>query len=395
MNDEGPPGGRHSRRRAHLIAYGVTFVVALLAIPILTIVGVQALLDSRDGEVIDPVLDPELPGYQALVSPSPTLAVVHTDPSGALVGASMLALAGEGDAAAGGSVLLVPPATLATVPDIGALTLEYVQNLNGTESTHSLMEWVLGIGIDDVVEMGHGTWADLVEPLGGLQLVNPDDLHGGDGSVVFPSGELELAPDDVGPYLSILEPGENPLNRVLRQELVWDAWLAALAEHPDDVAFSGEQDQGLARFVPAIAAGASRIETLPVTVDAAVPPPGEPILFHPDDEAIAALVPEIVPFPAGARPGERPLVRVLDGSARAELIPTAVRQVAVAGGQVVMIGNTDEFGVATTEIRFAAAELEPFATSVADTLGVGIVERVEHIDDNAELVIVLGEDYQG
>ena len=395
MSDDAGPSPEVSRHRGHLIAYGIAFVLAFLAIPVLTIVGVQALLDSRDGEVINPVLDPELPGYQALVSPSPTLAVVHTDPGGTLVGAVMLALSGEDDAATGGSVLLVPPATLATVPDIGALTLEYVQNLNGTDSTHSLMEWVLGIGIDDVVEMSHGTWGDLVEPIGGLSLINPDDLHDDDGAVLFPSGELELAPDEVGPYLAILEPGENPLNRVLRQELVWDAWLESLAERPGDARFPGEQDQGLARFVPAIAAGTIRLETLPVTVDGAAPSPDEPVLFHPDDDAIASLVPEIVPFPAGARPGERPLVRVLDGSGRSEVIPVAVRQVAVAGGQVVMIGNTDEFGVATTEVRFADREFEPLARSVAETLGVGIVERVDHIDDNAELVIVLGEDYQG
>ena len=382
-------------RRMHLIVYGAVFTLAVLAVPLLSIVGVQALLNSRDGAVIDPVLDPAEPGYQALVSPSPTLAVIHTDPSGALVGAVLLALSGDDPASVGGSVLLLPPSTRVAVPDIGDLTLEYVQNLNGSESTHSLMEWVLGIGIDDVVEVTDDTWAEIVEPLGGLSLTNPDTITAADGSVTFPAGELTLAPEEVGPYLSALEESENPLNRILRQELAWKSLLSALSEGVDGVSFAGEQDRGLARFVPTIAAGARRIETLPVIPGPDPSEVGGAVLFEPDEDRIAELVPEIVPFPSGARPGDRPLVRVLDGSARAELLPTAVRHIAIAGGQVVMIGNADEFGVAETTIRYADPEVEPFVRSVVEELGVGNVELVDHIDDNAELVIVLGSDYSG
>ncbi|MFP3906741.1 MAG: LCP family protein [Acidimicrobiales bacterium] len=379
----------------HLVVYGVSFALAVIAIPVLSIVGVQALLDSRDGEIIDPVLDPTRPGYQALVSPSPTLAVLHLDPDGSLVGVAMLALAGEDDDDAGGSALLMAPSTVASVPDLGDLTLEYIQSINGTESTWSLMEWVLGIGIDEVTEIGHDTWAEAVEPLGGLTITNPDALSAEDGELTFEAGEVTLAPEEVGPYLSVLAPGENPLNRVLRQELVWNAWLQALADEPDAARFAGEQDRGLARFAPTIAAGPHRVETLPVTTEGVVPEPGEPALLLPDDDAIAELVPELVPFPAGARPGDRPLVRVLDGSARPELLPVVVRDVAIAGGQVVLIGNTDEFGVAETTIRYDDPELEGFARSVVETLGVGNVVEVDHIDDNAELVIVLGDDYTG
>ena len=95
-------------------------------------------------------------------------------------------------------MLLIPPATLATVPEFGAFTLEYVQNLNGIDTTRSLSEWILGIGVDDVVSVDHETWSELVEPLGGLTLSNPDPLSGADG-VVFPAGEITLAPDQVGP----------------------------------------------------------------------------------------------------------------------------------------------------------------------------------------------------
>ena len=392
MTTASVPGSAVSRRSHHLVVYGILFALAVAAVPVLAVVGVRTLLDSRDGEVLNPVLDPALPGYQALVSPSPTLAVLHLDPDGALVGVAVLALAGEDTE--GGSVLLIPPRTLASVPQFGDFTLEYIQDLNGTDNTRSLVEFVLGLGLDEVVEVTDSDWAELVEPLGGLVVVNPDTLTSPDGSAAFPAGELVLEPALVGPFLSILEPTENPLNRMLRQELVWRALLDALAEEPGAMRFAGEQDRGLARFLPAIAAGTSRLETLPIEPPAEVTAPGEVGSFSPDAEAIAGLIPQLVPFPAGARPGDRPLVRVLDGSGRQWVIPPAVRQVAVAGGQVVMIGNTDEFGVADTQVLVADAAFDSFARSVADALGVGSVQRVDYIDENAEVIVVLGTDYR-
>ena len=383
----GPPP---ADRRNHLLVYGLLLTIAMIAVPVLTYTGLRALLDSRDGEVIDPQLDPSQPGYQALVSPSPTLAVVHVGPEGELVGVAMLALAGQDDR--GGSVLLVPPATVASVPEFGDLTLEYVQHANGTDTTVSLTEWILRTGIDEIVEVDHDDWAEMTRPFGGLTLTNPDELRSPDGEVVFPAGRRTLLPEEIGPYLAFLESDETALNQILRQELVWDALLRAVAAEPDTASFAGEQDRGLARFVPGLAAGTRRIAALPVTVDQ-VPTLEGPAAFYPDEQAIAALIPRLVPFPAGGRPGDRPLVRVLDGSQRPEVLTPAVRLVARAGGQVVMIGNADEFGVEATRLLVADDALIGLAESVAAELGVGSVQRIDYIDENAELIVVLGADF--
>lgn len=375
----------------HVVIYGLLLALATIAVPVLSLVGVNALLDSRDGEVIDPVLDPTEPGYQALVSPSPTLLVVHTDPEGALVGVAVLALAGED--APGGSVLLVPPSTLASVPDFGDLTLEYVQPLNGTDTTRSLTEWILGIGLDDVVELDRDSWTELLGPIGGVTITNPDELRNPDGSVRFAPGELTLRPDDVAPYLEHLGEGENPLNRVLRHELVWSALLEAVADHPGTLTFPGEADRGLARFIPALARGTNRIDTLPVTLAPDGPSTGASVVLLPDDHEIATLIPRLVPFPAGARPGDRPLTRLLDGSGRPDVVNSAVRQVAIGGGQVVMIGNSDTFDVEETQLLYSDEAVASVAESVAVELGVGSVQRVDYIDESAELIIILGSDY--
>src|SRR5690606_12450657 len=191
---------------------------AALAVPVLAVVGARTLLDSRDGAVIDPVVDPALPGYQALIAPSPTLGVVHLDDDGLLVGVAVLALAGGGEGASGGSVLLVPPRTLVDVPEFGEFTIEYIQALNGSESALSFVEYVLALGVDELVELRHDDWANLVAPPGGLTVSNPDSISGPAGEVRFAAGELELAPDELGEFLAVVEPGESPLNSLLRQE---------------------------------------------------------------------------------------------------------------------------------------------------------------------------------
>lgn len=376
--------------KGHLVTWSVLFLLASASVPVLGYLGVRTLLDSRDGEVINPIEDPSQPGYQALVSPSPTLVVAHTAPSGTLVGVAVLALAG--DDGSGGSVLLVPPPTVIDIPDIGELSLEYVHVFNGLDSTVGLTERVLRLGLDEVVELRTDDWARLIEPLGTLAVTNPDEMRSEDGSIAFPAGPIELAPDDVAPYLEFLDADESPLDRILRQELLWEAWLTALADDPTAVDVAGEQDRGLARFLPELAGGPYRIAALPGQLDEPADP-DQAAQFHPDDEATAALVPQLVPFPAGAQPGDRPLVRVLDGSGRAEVLAPAVRRVAAGGGQVTMIGNADQFGEETTRVVISDESVVEAAEAVVDALGVGSVQVNDQIDDSDGIIVILGADF--
>src|SRR5690606_12750283 len=81
------------RRRMTGAAYAVAVGVLALSIPVLGYLGARTILDSSDGEVVDPILDPTEPGYRALIQPSPTMLLVHEDPNGDVVGAAVLALA--------------------------------------------------------------------------------------------------------------------------------------------------------------------------------------------------------------------------------------------------------------------------------------------------------------
>ncbi|QGG95686.1 LCP family protein [Actinomarinicola tropica] len=392
------PRRSEQRRRAQRVhqramtAYVAALVLLGLAVPVLGWIGVQVILDSSDGQVVDPQLDPNEPGFQALVAPSPTLLVLHVDDAGGLVGTTLLGLPSEdGD---GGGVLLVPPATVGDVPDIGELPIDAAYAYSGLDAARATAEWALGISIDDVVVLDPAEWSDVISSTGPLALTNPDVLRDAEGDVAFPAGELVLEPSQVPAYAAALQPGESRLNRLFRQELVWRAWLDAMAEDPTAVQFPGEQERGLARFLPTIASGTVHLEALPVE-PVPVSDPSTPETFVAAPEVLDRVIPEVVPFPASNAGGSRPLVRVLAGTGPQEGTVEVARRVVAAGGQVVLVGNADRFDHAETQITYWDDTRREEAQEVAEALGFGTVTRVDEVDESADIVVVIGQDLAG
>lgn len=382
---------REKRQRTALMTgYGAAVAVLALSIPLLGWVGVRTILDSSDGEVVNPQLDPSEPGYQALVPPSPTLLVFQTDDEGALAGMVLLSLPSE--AGTGGGVLIIPPSTIADVPELGPFPIDSSFAFNGPDGAKSTVEWALGIGIDDVAVMSAAEWADIVASTGPLTVTNPDVLRDEDGDVVFPSGALELTGAEVPAFAAFLSEDESRLNRLLRQELVWRAWLDRLEGDPAAAVFPGEEGRGIARFLPAIVSGPHQVETLPIEADEEVSLPGSTVPFTIDDEALSSLIVQLVPFPAGTAAGDRPLVRVLSGTGSDEQILPAARRIVAAGGQVTIIGNADRFDYEETQVIYWDPAHRADAVAVAESLGFGTVTQVDEVDESADVVVVLGPD---
>lgn len=382
---------REKRRRTTLMTgYAVAVTVLALSIPVLGWMGARTILDSSDGEVVDPQLDPSEPGYQALVPPSPTLLVFQTDDEGALVGLVLLSLPSEDGT--GGGVLLVPPATVAEVPELGPFPIDASFAFSGADGAKSTVEWALGIGIDDVAVVPASEWAEIVASTGTLTITNPDVLRDEEGDVVFPSGPLELSAEEVPAYAAFLSEDESRLNRLLRQEIVWRAWIERLEADPDAVVFPGEEGRGIARFLPAIVSGPHRIATIPLDAEGDAGLPGSDEPFAIDEEALPALLTQLVPFPAGTAAGDRPLVRLLSGTGSDEQILPAARRIVAAGGQVTIIGNADRFDYEETQVIYWDDAHRADAVAVAESLGFGTVIQVDEVDESADVVVVLGPD---
>ena len=377
-------GGRHfvaSRTRPSrrwLVVFGSLMVVILASASGLTYVGVRTVRDSRAGKSVSTVNDPSLPGYEALLEPTPTLVVLHSSGS-TLLSVAVLALA-SGDA--GGSVLLVPPDTRLASGE-NAFTLAAVAAFNGsaTAAVPGLQE-LLGIGLSEVAVVDDARWSELVAPVAPLHLDNPDVVG------PFAAGALALTAPQVGPYLAARNAGESDLARLYRQQLLFDAWIGAVAASSDPGVVPGEGDAGLGRFVRGLAAGPHRIATLPVVET----PTAAGTRLDADHDAAAALVVGLVPFPTAPHPGGRVRVRVLDGTGKAQHVLKVAPRVVSAAAEIVVIGNADRFTYTTTEIRYHDPLQRAAAEAIRASLGGGRVVADPRPTDAFDVTIVLGTD---
>lgn len=367
-------------RRAGLVAANLAL---LAAVAVLAYTGFAAVFDTTDGRVIDPELDPDAPGYEAFVESTPTLGVLGRDGDGALSWVAVLALSGPQER--GGSVLLVPAGTLAPAFDFDLDTLREVDAADGPEATAQAVADVIGAAVGEVVEVDPARLAELVRPVAPFTVANPDAADG------FPAGDVAVDPDTAAPFLIAGEAGESDLTRLARHEAFWRAWLGAVAASTDPDAVPGETGAGIGRFVRGLAAGEVAFDVPPVRAE--VTPDGA-TEYRSDPFGSYDVTENLIPFPAAARPGNRPRVRVLDGVGADGLALRAAREVVAGGGQIVVVGNTDRFepSAATRVVYFEPAVADQ-ADAIADELGV-VAEQLggPNPDDGVDVTVVAGAD---
>ena len=377
-----PAGGRHLIRHGPSRRWMIVFC-ALLAVSVagalaLTYAGIKTVRASRAGQAVSTVTDPAAPGFEAFLEPTPTLAILHRD--GKHVRSIAVVSLNSGDV--GGSLLLVSPHTYGDEGD--PATFGGAAAFSGQpEATLSPLQPGLGFGITEFVLVDDARWTEVVGPVSPLQVDNPSAVAG------FPAGRITLPAEQVGAYLAATNPGESPRESVLRQRAFYRAWLDAVAASGDVVAaVPGEVDSGLGRFMRGLAAGPHRVETAPVVEK----------LFHGfyrtdmDATAMAALVPELVPFPTAGEPGGRVRVRLLDGSGDAKHVQRVAPLVIPADAEIVVVGNADAFDYQETEIRYHNPLAKAAARTFQDALGAGRLVDDPRQTDTFDVTIVLGTD---
>jgi len=359
----------------------------------LTWTGARIIRTSTEGRVVEPVDDPAAPGYEALVQPTPTLAVLH-DLDGGLDAITVLTLPDPDHG--GGGVVLVPTRTVDDLPVFGESPLETLYDLGSTPQVQAeVVGDVLGVGIDEVVVVDADRWAGLVAPVAPLVVDNPADVEV-DGDVLFPEGKVELAAGDVGPFLEARGDDETDLDRLLRHEQLWRAWLDAVAAAGGADAVPGELESGLGRFVRGLAAGAVEVATMPVDRpdEEDDEEDGGEATYVPDRDGIEALVARLVPFPRSPRPGERERVRVLSGTPDLEAARRLAPDLPPLGLEVVIVGNATSLDNERTTIAYAAPQHEAAARDVRRLLGVGEVLADPRPSDVVDITVTLGADHE-
>lgn len=362
--------------RRGTVAFAALEAVLLLAVPVLGWVGFRTVLDTTDGQAVDPELDPSEPGYEAFLEPTPVALLAGLDDDGALSWLTVAALGGADEA--GGSLLFVPPATIAQ-----GRTLAERYAADGPSGVADDLGFLLDAGFSDVVVLDLARMAALVAPVAPLDVVLADELPG------FDDGEVALTGDEVAELLTVQAEGESDLARLARHDAVWRAWLGAVGASNDPNVVPGESGSGVGRYVRGLAAGTVAYDIAPVTeADDG---------FEPEVEALRTLVNERVPFPAANRPGARPRVRVLDGVGVPGLALEVARDVVRAGAQVTVLGNADRFDAEQSRVVYFDPGVAEGAEAVGAGLGIEAVEQAEgpNPNDLVDVTVVVGSDLAG
>ena len=190
------------------------------------------------------------------------------------------------------------------------------------------------------------------------------------GETVFAEGPIELPADQVGAYLGGLVFGQDDLDRLDRQQLVWRTWLQAIAQSGADAVPT--TTSGLGPFISKLAAGQTTMANLDV-VPSAQPAPedGTTITFDPQVDGILEQVTDAVPAPISPGLGGRFSVRPLNGFSGEPIPEALLRALVMAGAQIDAIGNDTEFGARETTIEYRSPKLKATAEKVQNVLGGG------------------------
>ena len=349
--------------------------------------GSGAILGTTSGTEVRTITDPAQPGFEALVDPTPVMAVLDTDPDGGLDNVVVLSLVGQRE----GGVIVVPPSVLAD-PD-GGRDLDAIWRDEGRDATIRGVEQILNVAIGENRIVEAGQWEQLVEPVGPLTVGNPDTVSGpaptGSGTVSFPAGELSLEASQVASYLAASAPNESELNRMVRVQQFWAAWISAVGERVSEQGVvPGEADTGLGRFVRSLAVSEVELATVPVA-------PGSNGTTEVVVDATGTLVARLIPYPVGPTPESRLRTRILDGTGQLGNGRPAVQTFVAAGAEIATLGNATNFDYRTTQFIVASPEDRVRAEALRDALGVGEVVDSAERASAVDVTVILGTDAVG
>ena len=379
---------RH-RRANRWWRYGFPAALVLLfaAVPILVYTGAKVVLSSNDGRLIPSTAGPDQPGWQATVPPTPTMVLGTVNDEGGLSSVALLALTSDHV----GSLVLIPADTQ-TFVDGKPLRLFDAYRYGGKARLEKAVEAITGTGIDSITMADSSNWEQLVAPAGPLTFDNPDDVIV-DGTRLFPQGRVTVPPSKVGAFVESRNWAEDDTNRLLRQEYLWKAWFAKIAAAPGSSAVPGEVDSGIGRFLQAMAHEQVEMDVLPVQVHALATAYAG--VYLPLTAQVHALVGQVIPFPTAASPGDRPRIRVFDGTGRLGHGLAAAHNLAQAGAQIDAIGNASSLRVARTQLIVSKESERAAAEKLREALGFGTVVVNGGADDTIDVTVVLGADAIG
>jgi len=250
---------------------------------------------------------------------------------------------------------------------------------------------MLEVEVTAAVLMTPDRWASLAGPAGPVSVDLPTDLvaTASDGTSVvrFPAGRVGVAPSDVVDLLAFPDDADG-LGRLERQSAWWTAWLMRVGAG-DPLERLPNLELDLVDLMALVAGGSVQLVAPSwVTVGTEF---GSQLVA--DEAALANLVVQMFPFPIPLVPGQRPTVRLLNGTGDPSFDAPARERVLRAGVDLAVVGNYRHDGVIQTRVVYRDPILAGVANDLAAALDGGVLFD-ENISPAADLTVVIGADFR-
>jgi hypothetical protein len=306
-----------------------------------------------------------------------------------------------------GSVVLLPPQVIASVPGLGSQPFGRALATTGAKGSREALADLMEVIVDGSWVVDQATFARLVDQEGGINVDVDVPVMSG-RAVVLQTGQQKVNGTHALAFATYLAAGEQEQTRLARLQAVIDGIVSALPADPQSLIGSlgaGSKPTGVtATTVAGILSGLKKDDaaqqlqyrSLPVIkVDTGT----DETRFRIDAPATRSLVDELLPdsIPPGAREeGNR--VLVLNGvgtpglgeKVRAKLVP--------AGFVFVGSRNAPTFGYLKTQVlvKDATTAGTELGNRVARALGVPStsVRSSNQIGTIADVVVIVGRDFK-
>lgn len=370
----------HRRRR--LIALGV--VVALALAGLVTGVGPDLVREGFNKLV------PSGPGASVVDEPESLLVAWPTGDEG---GASGVLFGVDPEAGDGGAMLL-PGSAQFEVPSLGSRTFAETTDAGAT-SLDLAVENALGVEVTTAVVLETDALASVVEPLAPFEIRLRSSLRFGDQT--FRSGRQTVTAVQALTLLTERADGLDDLDHLVTVHAVLEGWLARLDGDAAGLtaerigAAGGLDDDGVDRSAALLAElGSRRVVFDVLDVVSLGLPEGERYAI---DEATAQTeVGEV--FGGLVYAADRVNVEIRNAVGTGGLAREVAARVIPAGARVVLTGNAAEFGLEETFVVVRDAAFAPEAQRLIEALGVGDLRRSDDLVGGADVVVIVGGDFE-
>lgn len=305
-----------------------------------------------------------------------------------------------------GTVLFVPPSTVADVPGHGSFGVGEAFAFGDATLVGVTLENLLGIRIDEVASVAEEGWASLLDRAGAFEIEVPSaltsDPGNGGGELRFEAGPQVLDGPRLAEYLMFRRAGETELDVPPRLQRVLRGFLEQLAE---DEARLGEvfgepvldvEEPELVRDVFAgLAKSRGRDRVVMLTLPVSPLGSDRTDAYRVDAERLEQIVEDRL---AASRPSDETgagrSLQILNGVGTPGIGQAVAELLQPGGYRVLLTGNAADFDHTTTRIVIyddASEQLE-VARDIRERLGVGEIERSGTPQSVVDVTVLVGAD---